>query len=122
MINGWETDAYMLVITQPAGADEDDLDLVVRYFVACGSYLRKNDSSGRSPPEHGKVILDSLSKVYTVFTAGKPEMDVLLKGQPLINASLRTVKKPCRVKLNGKSVNAAYNETQRTATFLLDKR
>jgi len=112
MINGWETDAYMLVITQPAGADEDDLDLVVRYFVACGSYLRKND----------KVILASLSKVYTVFTAGKPEMDVLLKGQPLINASLRTVKKPCRVKLNGKSVNMAYNETQRTATFLLDKR
>ena len=112
VINGWETDAYLLAITRPTGTDENDPDSAVRYFVACGSYLRKN----------GKVVLNSLSKVYTVFTAGKPEMDVLLKGQPLINASLRTVKKPCRVKLNGKSVNMAYNETQRTATFLLDKR
>jgi hypothetical protein len=109
VINGWETDAYLLAITRQIGADENDPDSAVRYFVACGSYLRKN----------GKVVLNSLSKVYTVFTAGKPEMEVLLKGQPLIRASLRTVERPHRTKLNGKSVNAAYDETKKVVTFLL---
>jgi len=112
VINGWETDAYLLAITRQIGADENDPDSAVRYFVACGSYLRKN----------GKVVLNSLSKVYTVFTAGKPEMEVLLKGQPLIKASLRTLERPHRIKLNGKSVNVAYDETKRVVTFLVDKR
>jgi hypothetical protein len=57
IINGWDTDAYMFAVTRPKGADKDDPDSVVRYFVACGSYLRRD----------GKVLLDSLSKVYTVF-------------------------------------------------------
>jgi len=112
VINGWETDAYLLAITRPTGADENDPDSAVRYFVACGSYLRKNS----------KVVLNSLSKVYTVFTAGKPEMEVLLKGQPLIRASLRTVERPHRIKLNGKSVNVAYDETKRVVSFLLHRR
>lgn len=112
VINGWETDAYLLAITRPASADENDPDSAVRYFVACGSYLRKN----------GKVVLNSLSKIYTVFTAGKPEMEVVLKGQPLIKASLRTVERPHRIKLNGKTVNVAYDETKKVVTFLLDKR
>ncbi|MBW8042272.1 MAG: DUF4962 domain-containing protein [Planctomycetes bacterium] len=112
VINGWDTDAYLLAVTRPTGADENDPDSVERYFVACGSYLRKN----------GKLILDSLSKVYTVFTAGKPEMQVALKGQPIVRASLRTTQKPHKIRLNGKSVNATYNESQKTVTFLLDKR
>jgi hypothetical protein len=57
IIDGWDTDAYMFAVTRPKGADKNDLDSVVRYFVACGSYLRRD----------GKVMLDSLSKVYTVF-------------------------------------------------------
>ena len=81
----------------------------MRYFVACGSYLRKN----------GKVVLNSLSKVYTVFTAGKPEMEVALQGQPIVRASLRTVERPHRIKLNGKSVNVPYDETEKVVTFLL---
>ena len=57
IIDGWDTDAYMFAVTRPKGADKNDPDSVVRYFVACGSYLRRD----------GKVVLDSLSKVYTVF-------------------------------------------------------
>ncbi|MCP4257990.1 MAG: DUF4962 domain-containing protein [Planctomycetes bacterium] len=57
IIDGWDTDAYMFAITRPKEADRNDPDTVVRYFVACGSYLRRD----------GKVMLDSLSKVYTVF-------------------------------------------------------
>jgi hypothetical protein len=57
IIDGWDTDAYMFAVSRPKEADKDDPDSVIRYFVACGSYLRRD----------GKVVLDSLSKVYTVF-------------------------------------------------------
>jgi hypothetical protein len=57
VIADWDTDAYMFAVTRPKGADKNDPDSVIRYFVACGSYLRRD----------GKVMLDSLSKVYTVF-------------------------------------------------------
>ena len=112
VINGWQTDAYLLAVTRPADTDENDPDSVVRYFVACGSYLRKND----------KVVLDSLSKVYTVFTTGKPQMEVALQGQPIVRASLRAVEKPQKIMLNGKNVNVAYNETKKIVTFCLDSR
>jgi len=112
VINGWDTDAYLLAVTRRADADEDDPDSVVRYFVACGSYLRKN----------GRVVLDSLSKVYTIFTAGKPEMQVALQGQPIVSASLRTAQKPHTIMLNGKSVNATYDTTKKAVTFFLDQR
>ncbi|MHC4282204.1 MAG: hypothetical protein ACYSWZ_04425 [Planctomycetota bacterium] len=112
IINGWDTDAYLLAITRPKGTDENDPDSVVRYFVACGSYLRKND----------KVILDSLSKVYTVFTAGKPEMQVALQGQPIVRARLRTAVKPGKIMLNGKSVNVTYDKTNKTVPFNMDNR
>ena len=112
IINGWDTDAYLLAITRPTGTDENDPDSAVRYFVACGSYLRKND----------KVILDSLSKVYTVFTAGKPEMQVALQGQPIVRARLRTAVKPGKIMLNGKSVNVTYDKTNGTVPVFMDNR
>jgi hypothetical protein len=112
IISGWDTDAYLLAITRPIGADQSDPDSVVRYFVCCGSYLRRND----------KVVLDSLSKVYTVFTPGKREMEVALQGQPIIRASLRTITKPHRTKLNGKVINAPYDENRKSLTLFQDGR
>jgi hypothetical protein len=102
----------LLAITRPKGTDENDPDSVVRYFVGCGSYLRKND----------KVILDSLSKVYTVFTAGKSEMQVALQGQPIVRARLRTAVKPNKIMLNGKSVNVTYDKINKTVPFFIDNR
>ena len=100
LIDGWDTDAYIFAITRPKGAEKNDPDSVVRYFVACGSYLRKN----------GKVVLDSLSKVYTVFVPNK-EMQVQLEGQPVTNVLLRAAAKPHKILLNGKNVEVVYDET-----------
>lgn len=58
-IAGWETDAYLLAWTRPAGRT-DDPAAVSRFFVACGSYLRRDR----------KAYLDSLSKVYAVWQPG----------------------------------------------------
>ena len=58
VICGWETDAYLMAIKRPEGSDKDNPNAVEQYFLACGSYLRRED----------KVIFDSLSKAYSAFT------------------------------------------------------
>jgi len=100
VIDGWETDAYLFAVTRPKRVKTDDPDAVVRYFVACGSYLRKD----------GRAVLDSLSKVYAVFTPGK-KTQVHLEGQPVTNVRLRTATKPDLVVLNGENVGVLYDET-----------
>jgi hypothetical protein len=55
-IDGWETDAYLLACTRPAGGSADQ-NAVNRFFVACGSYLRRQ----------GRVYLDSLTKIDAVW-------------------------------------------------------
>ncbi|MHC4119819.1 MAG: heparinase II/III domain-containing protein [Planctomycetota bacterium] len=112
IIDGWDTDAYLFAITRPIDADASEPDTTERYFIACGSYLRKS----------GKVVLDSLSKIYTVFTPGESEMEVALEGQPVLRASLRTAAQPRRIKLNGQATEATYGESNKTVTLFQDTR
>jgi hypothetical protein len=70
--------------------------------VGCGSYLRKD----------GKVVLQSLSKVYTVFTCRDRKMEVALQGQPLMRAYLRTLEEPLAVRLNERPVDFVYDTKQ----------
>jgi hypothetical protein len=53
-IEGWETDAYLMALTFPEGADTTNFDAASRLFIADGSYLRRDR----------KVCFDSLSKVF----------------------------------------------------------
>ena len=103
VIDGWDTDAYIFAVTRPKDADENDPDSAVRYFIACGSYLRKN----------GKVVLDSLSKVDAVFVPGR-QTQVWLEGQPVTNVFLRAAAKPDTVVLNGRNAKVLYDETAQT--------
>jgi hypothetical protein len=100
VIDGWDTDAYLFAVTRPKGADRNDPDAAMRYFIASGSYLRKN----------GKVVLDSLSKVDAVFIPGR-QTQVWLEGQPVTNVFLRAAAKPDAVILNGKNSPVRYDET-----------
>ncbi len=77
-IAGWETDGYLFAVTRPKGSDFADPDAASKYFVACGSYLRTGN----------RIVLNSLSKVYTAFTADRANMEVVIEGQPIINAAL----------------------------------
>lgn len=100
MPNGWETDAYLLAMTYPEGANPNDPDAITRTLVIDGSYLRRE----------GKLVLDSLSKVYLCATKKEGVLDVQLQGQPVINAMLRATKEPAKVTLNGEPVEPAYNK------------
>jgi hypothetical protein len=106
VIEGWDTDAYLLALTRPADVAESDPDSITRCFVACGSYLRKN----------GKVTLHSLSKVDAVFTCRDPDLKIALHGQPLIRAAIRATAKPATLSLNGRQIDPAYDAQSRTVT------
>ena len=98
--DGWETDAYMIVQTWPEGADRKDPDTAKRLMVINGSYLRRD----------GKLVLDSLSKLYLCASQAGDTLDVQLQGQPVINALLRAPEEPARVTLNGHSADPTYNK------------
>lgn len=111
-IAGWDTDAYLFAVTRSEGSDANNPDSASRYFVACGSYLRRN----------GKVVLDSLSKVYAAFSMGKRDMDVVLQGQPFIEASIRSARKPQNVLLNGEKAPVEYNEPRKLVNLTVKPR
>ena len=99
--NGWETDAYMTIFTWPEGADRNDPDTAEKLMIINGSYLRRD----------GKLVLDSLSKVYLCATKDDDMLNVQLQGQPVINALLRSPKEPSQVHLNGQPVQPTYNKS-----------
>ena len=97
--NGWETDAYLTAVTFPEGSDQTNPDKATRYFIADGSYLRRD----------GKVVFDSLSKVFLTATQQGRQLDVLLQGQPAVQAHLRVGSQPAVVSLNRESVKPLYD-------------
>ena len=99
-VNGWETDAYLTAITFLDGHDMTDPDAASRYFIAQGSYLRRED----------KVVLDSLSKVFLMAERSASGLDVLLQGQPVINAYLRSARPPETLMVNNVRRDAPYDE------------
>ena len=109
-IHGWDTDAYLFGLTRPTNSP-DDPDSITRFFIACGSYLRKND----------KVVIDSLSKVYSVFETKEGTMNVTLQGQPLTNCRIRARAKPKTAILNGQASTVNWDKRTSTAKFSLVK-
>ena len=67
----------------------------------------------------GKVVLQSLSKVYTVFRWQDQEMQVALQGQPLIRAHCRAIKEPDTVRLNDQPVDLVYDPEKQTLRLQL---
>ena len=106
-LGGWETDAYLLAITHADGGDDSSANAASRIFIADGSYLRRD----------GKVILDSLSKVFLAVEKTGDALDVQLQGQPVINAAWRAPKKPAAVRLNGERVDAPYDAASESLTL-----
>lgn len=106
IIEGWDTDAYLLATTRPVDADPADPDAVTRFFVSCGSYVRRND----------RVLLDSLSKVDAVWRPA-PKTEVLIRGQEAIEACLGVKDRPASLAVNGKQQRFWYLAKDRLVRF-----
>jgi oligo-alginate lyase len=103
VINGWETDAYIMAVTFPENADRENPDNATGYFISNGSYIRKSD----------KVVLHSLSKVFMYAAKESEKMNVVLQGQPLIRASLRMLQKPQQLTLNSRKIQPVYSNEKK---------
>ncbi|MGI8783187.1 MAG: heparinase II/III domain-containing protein [Acidobacteriota bacterium] len=106
VIAGWETDAYLVVLTRPASATSATPQTVTRYLVTGASYLRNG----------GQVVVDSLSKVDALFQAGE-ELDVHLHGQDSMGVALYAAAKPARLKVNGKPTPFEHAHDEHLARF-----
>ena len=112
-IHGWQTDAYLVAFTSPDGRDMTDPNALSRCFVAHGSYLRRD----------GAVLLDSLSKVFLTVEPKGNDLSVLLDGQPVMNVTLRSARRPSKVLVNGRAVNGKYDEIGKALKIsIADKR
>jgi hypothetical protein len=100
--NGWETDAYLFGITYPAGKKDVSPTDVSDYFMAYGSYIRKD----------GQTVFNSLSKLYMIARKKDNNLDMVLQGQPLINTSFYSAKKPASFILNHKPTKPNYLQNQ----------
>ncbi|MGH9338017.1 MAG: heparinase II/III family protein, partial [Acidobacteriota bacterium] len=102
VIDGWETDAYLLALTRPQSAAGSDPDQITRCFVSCGSYVRKD----------AKILLDSLSKVDALFRSGK-KTEVWLRGQKVIELALRCPDRPVSLVVNDHAEAFDYDVKER---------
>jgi len=93
---GWETDAYILLLTKEKTQVDKDFN---HCSIVYGSYLRKGD----------KIIFDSLSKAFVDFKVDKSCMEIHIEGQDVMRAKFSSEIKPVRVTVNGKIVNFKYD-------------
>ncbi|HSC39159.1 MAG TPA: hypothetical protein VLD19_14855, partial [Chitinophagaceae bacterium] len=103
VINGWETDAYIMAVSYPEKQAASPAN-ATEYFISNGSYLRKDD----------KIILHSLSKVFMHAKTTGSTPEVILQGQPVMHVNLLLKDKPSQLLLNnkkGKPVLKADNRT-----------
>ncbi|NBD27020.1 heparinase II/III domain-containing protein [Paenibacillus glycinis] len=90
-LNGWETDAYLIAITRPVGADEEDLTMVERCFIGHGSILRHK----------GHTLFASMSRATACLKLSIDEVSISLQGQPYIRAEIRPIVLPEHVTATG---------------------
>jgi len=106
--DGWETDAYLTAITYPVNG-QNNISSATRYFVANGSYLRKD----------GIAVVNSLSKVFMIADKKGTNLNVVLQGQPIIEAELYAPGKPQQIRLNDQMVKPRYSNHDNTATVIV---
>ncbi len=105
-IAGWETDAYLFALTRPAASAAATPENITRCFVSAASYLRKD----------GQTVLDSLSKMEAAFQPGET-MEMLLQGQPRVEARVFSPRRPAALSVNGKPSPFDHQPKERTIRF-----
>lgn len=96
--DGWFTDAYMLAVTYDEGTEPaTSKDL----FVCHGSALRRGTDT----------YFSSLSKLFVIQKEDKKQMRLWIQGQPKVNASFRSIKRPAALEVNGKAMPVSYERS-----------
>ncbi|PJJ08400.1 uncharacterized protein DUF4962 [Flavobacterium sp. 1] len=110
IMNGWDTDAYLMALTFPEGTDSSNPKNIKRLFMSDGSYLRKE----------GKPLIHALSKFFTIvdFDAKSPTLQ--FQGQDGATVSLAS-ENTNAVIVNGKATDVDYNSETKLSKFVIKK-
>ncbi len=98
---GWETDAYLFAVSYPENGKPDNSSA---YFIGYGSTLRRN----------GLSYFGSLSKLFVLNKFNDKRVELIVEGQPLINASIHSPFKPTSLTLNGQPTTVNFENKQLT--------
>lgn len=99
-LRGWETDAYLLAISRPLDASEDDWTAVERCFIGYGSFLRRE----------GRPLYSSMSKATVSMSFKGEQLSVNIQGQPTIRAEICPAVPPKKVIVNGKLLETGMDD------------
>ena len=97
--DGWFTDAYMFAVTYDENTKAQDAK---DFFICHGSALRRDEQS----------YFSSLSKLFVIQKGTAKGVDLIIEGQPKVNAYFRIDNKPAIVNVNGKKLPFVYNNKQ----------
>lgn len=97
VMNGWETDAYLMALTFPEGADRSKPENMKQLFITDGSYLRRD----------GKTLIHALSKFFTVIDYDGNNRNIQFQGQPIVKLRLEADRNTSVI-VNGQKQKAEY--------------
>ena len=93
------TDAYMFAVSYPEGTEAKNAK---DFFIAYGSALRRGN----------ETYFSSLAKLFVIQKAEGKKLDLWIDGQPKINTTFRSTKKPMSVEVNDKKIPVVYQKSQ----------
>jgi len=111
MMNGWDTDAYLMALTFPENAVRSNPKNLDQLFMADGSYLRRD----------GRPLIHALSKFFAVIDYDGDNRTIHLQGQPIINLLMAVDHKPNSVILNGEKQKPEFRPEIKMIELKLNK-
>lgn len=106
-MNGWDTDAYLMAMTFPEGADCSNPENMKRLFIASGSFLRHN----------GKTLIHSLSKFFAVVDFEGNNRSLQFQGQKDAKITLSATQKTASIILNGEKIKVDFDAGMKILEF-----
>lgn len=109
VMNGWDTDAYLMALTFAEGSDKSNPKNIKRLFISDGSYLRKE----------GKPLIHALSKFFAIVDYDGNNTTMQFQGQNPTKVAVYSYKNQKSIIVNGKKVQADYDSDSKLSKFIV---
>jgi hypothetical protein len=109
VMNGWDTDAYLMAMTFSENADRTKSENLKQLFIAEGSYLRRD----------GKPQIHALSKFFAVVDYTGNDRAIQIQGQNGATVSMRMDRNQGTIFVNNEKRQVNYDPVSKLAKFVV---
>lgn len=102
-LNGWDTDAYLVALTFPEGANRSKISNIKDLFITHGSYIRRD----------GQVLIHALSKYTGLVEDFSTSPKVIFEGQKNIDFRIYSKSSSSKLMVNNEKLKADYDLKQK---------